>query len=55
MAAAFGVPLLRALDTVFVAVRRPARAGPGHVVHARALIVAAAARLGSVGAGMIED
>lgn len=55
VAAAFGVPLLYALNTVFVATRWPANAGPVHVAHAQALIVASAAILGSVASGAIAD
>lgn len=55
VAAAFGVPALYALNTVFVAARWPARAGAVHVAHAQALIVAAAALLGSVTTGTIGD
>ncbi|WP_457939332.1 DMT family transporter [Mesorhizobium sp. 10J20-29] len=55
VAAAFGVPLLYALNTVFIATRWPSSAGPFHVAHAQALIVAVAALLGSLGAGVIVD
>ncbi|MCR9086396.1 MAG: DMT family transporter [Rhodobacteraceae bacterium] len=53
--AAFGVPLLYAINTVFVATRWPASTGPVHVAHAQALIVATAAVLGSVASGLIAD
>jgi len=55
VAVAFGVPLLYALNTVFVATRWPSSAGPVHVAHVQALIVAAAALVGSLGAGVISD
>ena len=55
VAASFGVPLLYALNTVFVATRWPPSAGPFHVAHAQALIVAVAALLGSLGSGVIAD
>ncbi|WP_424966468.1 DMT family transporter [Dinoroseobacter sp. S375] len=49
--AAFGVPLLYALNTVFVATRWPRHASPVNVAQAQALIVALAALMGSVAAG----
>jgi len=55
VAAAFGVPLLYALNTVFIATRWPSRTEPVHVAHAQALIVAVAALLGSLSAGVIAD
>ena len=55
VAAAFGVPALYALNTVFVARRWPARAGAVQVAHAQALIVSAAAVLGSLATGTAGD
>ena len=55
IAAGFGVPLLYAINTVFVATRWPAHAGPIDVAHAQALIVAGAALLGSVATGTLGD
>ena len=55
VAAAFGVPLLYAVNTVFVATRWPSQAGPVHVAHAQALIVAAAALIGSLATGTMAD
>ncbi|MEN0002410.1 MAG: DMT family transporter [Pseudomonadota bacterium] len=55
VAAAFGVPLLYALNTVFVARRFPARAGAVQVAHAQALIVGTAALLGMLATGAAED
>lgn len=55
VAMAFGVPVLYALNTVFVATRWPSIAGPVHVAHAQALIVAVAALIGSLAAGVIAD
>jgi len=55
VAAAFGVPLLYALNTVFIATRWPPKAGPVHVAHAQALIIAAAAILGSFASGVIAE
>ena len=55
VAAAFGVPLLYALNTVFVARRWPARAGAVQVAHAQALIVGVAALLGTLAMGMVSD
>ena len=53
--AAFGVPLLYALNTVFVARRWPARAGAVQVAHAQALIVGLAALLGTTATGTVGD
>lgn len=55
IAAAFGVPALYALNTVFVARRWPAEAGAVQVAHAQALIVGAAALLGSLATGTAGD
>lgn len=55
VAAAFGVPALYALNTVFVARRWPARAGAVAVAHAQALIVGGAAVLGTVASGTASD
>jgi drug/metabolite transporter (DMT)-like permease len=54
-AAAFGVPLLYAINTVFIASRWPAQVAPVHVAHAQAMIVAVAALLGSLASGALED
>ena len=53
--AALGVPLLYAINTVFVATRWPKRCGAIHVAHAQALIVSVAAFLGSLAAGALPD
>ena len=55
VAAAFGVPALYALNTVFVARRWPTRAGAVQVAHAQALIVGAAAVGGSLATGTAGD
>lgn len=55
VAAGFGVPMLYAINTVFVAARWPSRAGPVHVAHAQALIVAATVLVGSSASGAITD
>lgn len=55
VAAAFGVPLLYALNTVFVASRWPARVGAVQVAHAQALVVGAAALLGTVATELTND
>lgn len=47
IAAAFGVPILYAINTVFVASRWPPNVSPVHVAQAQALIVAIAALIGS--------
>jgi drug/metabolite transporter (DMT)-like permease len=52
--AAFGVPLLYALSTVFVASRWPSHASPVNVAHAQAVIIAAAALMGSVATGSTD-
>ncbi|MEM8957978.1 MAG: DMT family transporter [Pseudomonadota bacterium] len=52
---AFGVPLLYALNTVFVATRWPPIAGPVHVAHAQALIVATTALIGSAATGVLAE
>lgn len=54
-AAAFGVPLLYAINTVFIATRWPISAGTFHVAHAQALLVAVAALLGSIASGTVMD
>ncbi|CTQ34837.1 DMT family transporter [Jannaschia rubra] len=55
IAAAFGVPALYALNTVFVARRWPAEVGAVQVAHAQALIVGTAALLGSLATGTGGD
>ncbi len=55
IAAAFGVPLCYAANTVFVASRWPARAEALHVAQAQAVIVAVAALLGSLATGKLGD
>ena len=52
--AAFGVPLLYALNTVFIASRWPTHAGPVNVAQAQALIVSAAALLGGAVSGATD-
>jgi drug/metabolite transporter (DMT)-like permease len=53
--AAFGVPALYALGTIFVSRCWPARVNGLHVVHAETLIAATAALLGSLAAGTLGD
>lgn len=55
VAAAFGVPLLYALNTVFVAHKWPAAADAVHVAHAQSIIVGVAALLGAVATGAMGD
>lgn len=55
VAAAFGVPVLYALNTVFISTRWPTRTSAIHVAHAQALIVALAAFIGSLATGVIAD
>lgn len=55
VAAAFGVPLCYAVNTVFVATRWPSHASPVNVALAQASIVAAAALVGSAVSGATED
>lgn len=52
--AAFGVPALYAINTVFIARRWPKRVGAFNVAHAQALIIGAAALIGSLSTGAIE-
>lgn len=52
--AAFGVPLLYALNTVFIASRWPLQASAIHVAQAQAIIVAAAALMASVLTGSTD-
>ena len=52
---AFSVPLLYAVNTLFIASRWPSSAGAVHVAHAQALIVSVAAVVGSVATGAINE
>ena len=52
---AFGVPLLYAVNTVFVATRWPARATAIHVAHAQSVLVAVCGGLGSLVTGAVAD
>ncbi len=52
--AAFGVPLLYALNTVFVARRWPDGVGATQVAHAQALIIGVAALLGTLTSGHLD-
>lgn len=54
MLAAFGVPLLYALNTVFIASRWPTHTSPVNVAQAQALIVFAAALLGGAVSGATD-
>lgn len=52
---AFGVPILYAINTVFVAAKWPRSVDAMQVAHAQALITAAAALAGSMATGVISD
>ena len=52
---AFGVPLLYAVNTLFIASRWPSSADAVHVAHAQALIISVAAIVGSVATGAISE
>lgn len=55
IAAAFGVPLFYAINTVFVATRWPSHASPVNVAQAQAFIVTTAALVGSAVSGATAD
>jgi len=52
---AFGVPLLYAVNTLFIASRWPSSADALHVAHAQALIVSIAVIIGNVATGAIDQ
>lgn len=55
IALAFGVPVLYAGNTLFVASRWPKSVGATHVAHAQAIIISLTAIAGSVATGAIDD